>query len=90
MLVYLADTVHTLGQLSPHTVPYNVARIAAYTQQQFPDHEYLLFKDPNALLEALRASRPSAGHVTLFLEHATQPSHRALRAVTLPRHHGRD
>jgi radical SAM superfamily enzyme YgiQ (UPF0313 family) len=57
-LIYLADTVHALGQLNPDTVPYNVARIAAYAQQQFPDHDYRLFKDPHALLEALRATRP--------------------------------
>lgn len=57
-LIYLADTVHTSGQLSPDTVPYNVARIAAFTQARHPDHEYVLFKNPHSLLEVLRHRRP--------------------------------
>jgi radical SAM superfamily enzyme YgiQ (UPF0313 family) len=58
MKIYLADTVHHAGKLNPDTVPYNVARVAAYTQSQHPDHEYRLFKDPFVLLDALRSSPP--------------------------------
>src|SRR5437763_1210731 len=58
MLIYLADTVHCFSQLSPDTVPYNVARIASYVQSRHPEHEYRLFKDPHVLLEELRRRRP--------------------------------
>ena len=59
MLIYLADTVHyAKGQPNPGTVPYNVARIAAYAQSRFPEHAYRLFKDPRVLLDALRTEHP--------------------------------
>lgn len=58
MLIFLADTVHNTGRLSPNTVPYNVARIAAYCQSKHPDHTYVLFKDPYELIEQLRAAHP--------------------------------
>lgn len=59
MLIYLADTVHhRRGQLNPGTVPYNVARIAAYCQKKYPEHCYRLFKDPHVLLDALRTESP--------------------------------
>lgn len=58
MLIYLADTVHHSKQLNPDTVPYNVARIAAYTQSQHRDHDYQLFKDPAVLLDCLRQNKP--------------------------------
>lgn len=59
MLIYLADTVHhARGQLNPGTVPYNVARIAAYCQNKYPEHDFRLFKDPHALLDALRSQPP--------------------------------
>lgn len=58
MEIFLADTVHNSGQLSPNTVPYNVARIAAYCQSKHPDLNYTLFKDPHRLLARLREAAP--------------------------------
>jgi radical SAM superfamily enzyme YgiQ (UPF0313 family) len=58
VLIYLADTVHRATRLYPDTVPYNVARIAAYTQQQHPQNDYRLFKDPDVLLDTLRKEPP--------------------------------
>jgi radical SAM superfamily enzyme YgiQ (UPF0313 family) len=78
MLIYLADTVHGAGQLNPDTVPYNVARIAAYAQSRHPEHEYRLFKDPHFLLDQLRNRRPDV----LALSHYfwnTRLNHRIAR-----------
>ncbi len=78
MLIYLADTVHRADLLNPDTVPYNVARIAAYAQSRHPAHEYRLFKDPNVLLDELRARRPDV----LALSHYfwnTRLNHRIAR-----------
>lgn len=78
MLIFLADTVHHATQLNPNTVPYNVARIAAYAQSQFPDCDYRLFKDPKALLDELRADRPAVLALSNYFWN-TQLNHRIAR-----------
>jgi radical SAM superfamily enzyme YgiQ (UPF0313 family) len=78
MLIFLADTVHHSGRLNPDTVPYNVARIAAYVQSRHPNHSYVLFKDPQRLLDELRHHRPDV----LALSHYfwnTRLNHRIAR-----------
>jgi radical SAM superfamily enzyme YgiQ (UPF0313 family) len=78
MLIYLADTVHRARQINPDTVPYNVARIAAYTQSRSPEHEYRIFKDPVVVLDELRRRPPDV----LALSHYywnTKLNHRIAR-----------
>jgi radical SAM superfamily enzyme YgiQ (UPF0313 family) len=58
MRIFLADTVHNSGELAPNTVPYNVARIAAFCQSRHPGHSYHLYKDPHELIAELKTSAP--------------------------------
>lgn len=58
MKIFLADTVHNSAGFSPNTVPYNVARIAAFCQSKHGDLSYTIFKDPRILLSALKIQCP--------------------------------
>jgi radical SAM superfamily enzyme YgiQ (UPF0313 family) len=78
MLVFLADTVHRSNRLYPDTVPYNVARIAAYAQSHHSTDDYRLFKDPNRLLDGLRSSRPEVLALSNYFWN-TQLNHRIAR-----------
>ena len=78
MRILLADTVHNSGALAPNTVPYNVARIAAFCQSRHPEHSYHLFKDPHELLAELKAERPDVLAISnYFWNHRL--NHRILR-----------
>jgi radical SAM superfamily enzyme YgiQ (UPF0313 family) len=76
--IFLADTVHRSAQLMPNTVPYNVARIAAYCQAKHPEHSYHLFKDPHELLAQLRSDPPDVLAVSNYFWN-TRLNHRILK-----------
>ncbi len=58
--IVMGDVVHeSYGALSPSTVPYNVARIAAYALAMYPDAlDIVIVKDVRALTRALETQPP--------------------------------
>ena len=67
MIIYLADLSHTGRGISPNTVPLAVGYLSSYVRKKISGLEIQIFKDPNALLDAISVQVPDVVGFSLHL-----------------------
>lgn len=67
MLVYLAELSHTGQGRSPNVVPLAAGYLAAALKRDFPDVGVKIFRDPNALLDAVKKDKPDVVGFSVYV-----------------------